>query len=242
MKFSVIIPVYNGGATLPRCLDSAACLLDAEVLIVDDGSTDETPNILQDYARKYENFRIFRQENRGVSAARNVGLDNAKGDYILFLDADDTLTALPENWQNRSDVEVLFRAEQLCQLWNKVFRGDVIREKGLRFREELFVYEDLEFVMQYLDAAGELLLAPDLCDHRPSGLALARTGRLESLDSVLKYLPAELRPELATILARQIIAAAPGKTWKILREYRGYCPEKSIFLLLKGALALRWRS
>lgn len=242
MKFSVIIPVYNGGATLHRALNSVAGLADTEVLVIDDGSTDETPAILQDYSRKFEHIRIFSQENRGVSAARNLGLDNAQGDCILFLDADDFLAALPESWQKRADFGELFRTEQLCQLWNKVFRADVIRAGKLRFREALFVYEDLEFVMGYAKAAGELLLAPGLCHHRPSGLALARAGRLEGLEAVLQFLPAEFHPELATVLARQIIAAAPGKTFKILREYGKYCPKGRIFSLLRGALALRWRS
>ena len=206
----------------------------------------DTGAILREYAEIYQNFRVFSQAHRGVSAARNEGLRHAAGENILFLDGDDTLTALPERASCRSvtaeELLPLFRAEQLCQLWNKVFRAEVIRAQDLRFREELFVYEDLDFVLRYADGAGELTLSPGFCRHVPSGLALARAGGLESLGSVLSFLPAEFRAELATILARQIIAAAPWKMGKICREYRHFSPNSPILPLLKGAFALRWRS
>ena len=244
MKFSIIIPVFNGAATLARCLVSVADLPDTEVLLIDDGSTDETWAIMQKFSQNHGNFRTFRQPHRGVSAARDLGLTHASGEFILFLDGDDTLGALPTPENCPAEVEILplFRAEQLCQLWNKVFRGDVIRAGQLRFREELFVYEDLEFVMQYFQAAGALMLAPELCRHVPSGLALSRAGRLDTLGSVMDCLPEALRPELAPILARQIIAGSPKKFVKISLECRKYAPNFSTFALLKGALALRWRS
>jgi len=246
MKFSIIIPVFNGASTLTGCLTSAANRPDTEVLVIDDGSTDETCTILREYSENHSNFRIFHQENRGVSAARNLGLGQARGEYLIFLDADDTLAALPEPEgcprAEPRQVPELFRSEALCQLWNKVFRADVVRAAGLRFREELFVYEDLAFVMGYFQAAGELILARDLCRHVPSGLALRRAGRLENLASVLEALPEELRQPLAPILARQIMAAAPRRAGKIFRELGKYCPEARFFPLFRGALALRWRA
>ena len=244
MKFSIIIPVFNGAAALARCLDSVADLPDTEVLLIDDGSADETWAIMRRFSQNHGNFRTFRQPHRGVSAARNLGLTHASGEFILFLDGDDTFGTLPSPEAFPTEVEILplFRAEQLCQLWNKVFRGDVVRAGQLRFREDLFVYEDLDFVMGYFQAAGELMLAPELCRHVPSGLALERAGRLDSLGSVLDCLPAELRPELAPILARQVIAGAPKKFSRISRECRKYAPNFSTFTLLKGAMALRFRS
>lgn len=245
MKFSIIIPVYNGAAVLARCLNSAADLPDTEVLLIDDGSTDKTPDILREFSEKHRNFRIFQQSHQGVSAARNLGLTHASGEFILFLDGDDTLGTLPstENCSIAGESEILplFRTEQLCQLWNKVFRGDVIRAGRLRFREELFVYEDLDFVMRYFQAAGNLMLAPEVCHHVPSGLALARAGRLTTMTGLLDNLPAELRPELSPILARQIIAGAPKKIAKILVECKKYSPDFSTLSLIKGAMALRWR-
>lgn len=89
--YSVIVPVYNGAATLRRCLDS---LLrdrrqDVEVLAVDDGSSDGSGGIIREYARKDLRVRGVFQENAGASAARNAGLEAARGEYILFSDCDD---------------------------------------------------------------------------------------------------------------------------------------------------------
>lgn len=93
MKFSIIIPVYNVEAYLHQCLDSVLCqdFSDWEAVCVNDGSTDGSAAILEDYVAKDARFRLVTQPNGGLSAARNAGLDAAKGEYILFLDSDDWL-------------------------------------------------------------------------------------------------------------------------------------------------------
>lgn len=90
---SVIIPVYNVEEYLPQCLDSmlAQTCTDWEAILVDDGSTDASPAICDDYAAKDARFRVMHRENGGVSAARNAALDAARGEYITFLDSDDLL-------------------------------------------------------------------------------------------------------------------------------------------------------
>lgn len=90
MKLSIIIPAYNAEAYLPQCLDSilAQERQDCEVIVVDDGSTDGTATLLQ----RYPDVKVVHQENRGMSTARNRGLDEAQGEYILFVDSDDLLT------------------------------------------------------------------------------------------------------------------------------------------------------
>ena len=88
---SVLIPAYNAEKTIHRCLDSilAQTYCDIEVIIVNDGSKDSTLAELQVYAKKDERVKVIDQPNCGVSATRNVALDNASGDYILYVDADD---------------------------------------------------------------------------------------------------------------------------------------------------------
>lgn len=90
-KISIIIPVYNVAEYLPKCLDSCIhqTLYDIEIICVNDGSTDNSLEILQGYARHDNRLRIIDQPNSGVSAARNAGMAAAQGDWILFLDADD---------------------------------------------------------------------------------------------------------------------------------------------------------
>lgn len=90
MKLSIIIPAYNAEAYLPQCLDSilAQERQGCEVIVVDDGSTDGTAALLE----RYPDVKVVHQENRGMSTARNRGLDEARGEYILFVDSDDLLT------------------------------------------------------------------------------------------------------------------------------------------------------
>jgi len=86
--FSVIIPVYNGAVTLARAIESvlAQSYAGYEVIVVDDGSTDGSRAVARDFA---ERIRYFRQDNAGVSAARNAGARHARGEWLAFLDADD---------------------------------------------------------------------------------------------------------------------------------------------------------
>lgn len=91
MRVSLIIPVYNVEAFLERCLDSVECQTykDTEVIIVNDGSTDNSPEIIDRYVAKNPNFKCFTIENSGQGGARNYGLEQATGEYIAFLDSDD---------------------------------------------------------------------------------------------------------------------------------------------------------
>ena len=88
---SVIVPVYKAEPYLHRCIDSilAQSYTDFELLLVDDGSPDNSGAICDEYAGLDGRVRVFHKENGGVSSARNLGLDNAKGEYITFCDADD---------------------------------------------------------------------------------------------------------------------------------------------------------
>lgn len=91
MRYSVIIPVYNAKETLRRCLDSLVRqqFSDYELLLINDGSTDGSDAICREYANTYSCVRYFVKENSGVSSARNLGLEQAEGEYILFVDSDD---------------------------------------------------------------------------------------------------------------------------------------------------------
>lgn len=90
-KISVIIPIYNVAQYLPRCLDSILnnTYKNLEIICVNDGSTDNSAVILEQYAAKDSRIIAMNQENAGVSAARNTGLDVATGDFIAFIDSDD---------------------------------------------------------------------------------------------------------------------------------------------------------
>lgn len=90
-KLSVIIPIYNTSAALPRCIDSILCqgFSDFELLLVDDGSTDGSGALCDQYATKDSRIRVFHKPWGGTSSARNVGLDHATGEWVTFVDSDD---------------------------------------------------------------------------------------------------------------------------------------------------------
>ena len=92
-KISVIVPVYNVEQFLPRCINSilAQTFTDFEVLLINDGSTDNSGRICDEYAKKDNRIRLFHKGNGGVSSARNIGLKNVKGELICFIDSDDYL-------------------------------------------------------------------------------------------------------------------------------------------------------
>ncbi|MBD9166125.1 MAG: glycosyltransferase [Parabacteroides johnsonii] len=90
-QISVIVPVYNAGQHLDRCIKSILCqsFVDFELLLIDDGSSDDSASICDNYASKDNRIRVFHQSNAGVSAARNLGLKEMCGKYLAFVDADD---------------------------------------------------------------------------------------------------------------------------------------------------------
>ena len=120
VKYSVIIPVYNREKTLPRCLDSllAQPRSDVQIIVVDDGSTDGTGQILREYAEKYPAVQYLYKENGGVSSARNLGLDHVRGTYVSFVDSDDYVLedyfAVLDRWTANEDGDMLVFRKNGC--------------------------------------------------------------------------------------------------------------------------------
>lgn len=125
MRFSIIIPIYNVEPYLRQCLDSilAQSFGDWEAICVNDGSTDNSAVILVEYVAKDERFKVITQANGGLSAARNTGLKEAQGGYVLFLDSDD--------WLEPNALQILN-----SQLSNFKFQLDIICFSGRRYIEE----------------------------------------------------------------------------------------------------------
>lgn len=113
MKFSIILPIHNVEKYLAACIDSilSQTFRDFELILVNDGSTDRSPAICDDYAKKDSRIRVIHKINGGVSEARNCGLKAAKGEYIFFIDSDDFLsgeTVLSEiSAKTHGDVDVV---------------------------------------------------------------------------------------------------------------------------------------
>ena len=145
MKFSIVIPVYNVEHYLRECLDSvlSQTYSDWEAICVNDGSTDGSSVILEEYAAKDSRFRMISQKNAGTAAARNTGLKVAKGDYIFFLDSDDwienhALQILADNL-NSEDV-LCFSGKRYFEAANTFNPADELTEK--QYRRGMDYYND----------------------------------------------------------------------------------------------------
>ena len=102
MTFSIIIPIYNVEKYLRQCIDSvlAENFLDCEIILVNDGSPDGCGEICDEYANKYSHIKVIHKHNGGLSDARNAGIKEAKGDYLIFLDSDDYWININKNQKN----------------------------------------------------------------------------------------------------------------------------------------------
>ena len=111
---SVIVPVYNTEKYLDRCIQSilSQTYIDFELLLINDGSTDSSGVICDKYAEQDSRVRVFHKENGGVSSARNIGLDNANGDWIAFVDSDDWVYPC---WLENYDITNNSTYDLICQ-------------------------------------------------------------------------------------------------------------------------------
>lgn len=170
MRLSIVVPAYNAAPFLERCIRSLegqdVAREDYEIIIVDDGSTDETPLIAAGLYREFGNIRILTQTNKGLSVARNEGIAHAEGEYLMFVDSDDALrpaclAAILERCESQdldllrigavgagsaavcSGLDVLRGRVKVCAPFS-VCRKSLLDEHQLRFFPGIF-HEDAEF-------------------------------------------------------------------------------------------------
>ena len=118
MKISVIIPVYNVAPYLAKCLDSVInqTFTDLQIIVVDDGSTDEGGKICDEYAAKDKRIEVYHRKNEGLSAALNFGLSVVKGEYIAQVDSDDALH--PKMYEILYNTMKQYDADMTCCKWS----------------------------------------------------------------------------------------------------------------------------
>lgn len=147
-KLSIIVPVYNAEKVIERCIDSIINqdYEDYEAIVIDDGSTDNSPNILDEYAKKYDYIKVIHKENTGVSDTRNTGLKLAKGKYIQFIDCDD--------WLNEVAMKSLVRVmeDTNCDLvvadFYRVIGNNISRKGNINIKDSLTLEEYAEWMME----------------------------------------------------------------------------------------------
>lgn len=178
LKISIIIPIYNAEKYLHKTINSIiqqdySCW---ELILVNDGSTDSSGNICEEYAAKDDRVRVYHQKNSGVSKARNFALDKMLGDYVTFIDSDDWIE--PRYLSNfavfpYSDCQIVYqgyymdyvgqvakesttelpekgRILHLGAIWGKAFSTSIIKNNAIRFDERLNLHEDHVFYYECL--------------------------------------------------------------------------------------------
>lgn len=189
---SIIIPAYNAGEFLARAVDSVFAKgynLDVEVIIVNDGSKDNTASVAERLCEVFQNVKLITQENQGVSAARNRGIEESAGEYVYFMDADDAVkpifleTVLPLFSSGETDLlafgfthykkggvihqrELNFRGKSLLEdylkgkirlgIWSIITKRSIIIDNNIRFDEQTYYSEDLEFMVKLLVNSSEI--------------------------------------------------------------------------------------
>lgn len=128
---SIIVPLYNNQKYLSSCLDSIVnqCSKDIEIIIVNDGSTDNSGNIADKYAQKYSFIKVIHQSNRGVSATRNVAIKESVGKYLVFIDSDDVIY----NYFFKKILELIKSDPDIVEI-----NTDLIDKKGKLLHKKIF--------------------------------------------------------------------------------------------------------
>lgn len=146
-KISVIVPIYNVEKYLNRTMQSLVgqTLKDIEIILVDDGSPDNCPNMCNDYANKYDNIKVIHKKNEGLGMARNSGLDVATGEYIMFVDGDDTIEY--NSCERLYNTAIRYDADIVSGNFNTEIRSGVWRKfpqpKGLQILQGEKIYQYL---------------------------------------------------------------------------------------------------
>ncbi len=142
---SVIVPVYNTEKYLNQCIDSilAQTFTDFELLLIDDGSTDNSAMICDEYAQKDSRVRVFHKKNGGVSSARNLGLDNACGEWIAFVDGDDWIKPnYLYSMISQSDADLIMSSFEIIdkvEMWDNRIGNELYNNSKIKFFLERYI-------------------------------------------------------------------------------------------------------
>jgi glycosyltransferase involved in cell wall biosynthesis len=195
VKVSVIVPVYNVEEYLPKCLDGLVhqTLKEIEIIVVNDGATDNSQKIIDEYVNKHSCIKAYIKPNGGLSDARNYGLQFVTGEYIGFVDSDDFVEVdmyelmykkakeedsdivecnLRHTYADREDIEVgkkiIDKKEMLMfgrsVVWNKIYRRKWLQKTNVKFPKGL-IYEDVEFFLKLIPHINTYSYIDEACIH-----------------------------------------------------------------------------
>lgn len=149
-KISVIVPVYKVEKYIEECIESilAQTLSDIEIILVDDGSPDKSGIICDKYVEKDHRVKVFHKKNGGVSAARNYGMDHAQGEWLCFVDSDDTIepTYLEDFGLSKSNVDMYMQGyKKVCN--NKIIENKQFHDNTPRTFTDVLAFSELHAII-----------------------------------------------------------------------------------------------
>lgn len=148
-KVSLVVPVYNAEKTIRRCIESilSQTFTDYELILVNDGSTDNSGAICDEYAKQDARIRVLHKDNGGVSSARNLGLDNALGEWIAFVDSDDSVsdTYVSNLLSHSANADLVISYAEIVHLDNTRRKEDYNSVSVTADYDDLFIYNDLNW-------------------------------------------------------------------------------------------------
>ncbi len=199
MKLSIVIPAYNIKDYIGKCLDSvlAQTFTDYEIIVINDGSTDGTDQVLNEYARKDSRILVVHKENGGVSKARNIGIELARGEYFLFFDGDDfmepyTLEELYENATRTGADTVIYGYYR--------YENGAVKETCLpNFTRDWYEGDEVieEVMPRFIGLSNDRI--NDWLNHKEGALKVENPALWRSMTStkVIKENHLQFRPELS---------------------------------------------
>lgn len=215
MRFSIVIPIYNSSEYLSCCLNSILeqSVADWECILVNDGSTDDSSQICDTYAGRDSRFRVFHMPNRGVSSARNVGIRMAAGEYLTFVDSDDTVDS-----------------NYLRCLVNNVFDDVELVVSGYRrynANQELS-YSTSESITGVINSSDFLtqLYQPSICEY--AGYICGKLYKLSVLKQNNIYFDEDVfYNEDRLFLCRYLCSISGNVSWNMKQTYNYYIRQTS---------------
>ncbi|HHV12443.1 MAG TPA: glycosyltransferase family 2 protein [Clostridiales bacterium] len=193
MKVSVIVPIYNTGKFLRECLDSLVKQIfdDYEIIIINDGSTDDSLEIAREYKASHENIRCYNNNKKGVSNARNLGFLKAKGDYIFFCDSDDyvDLSMLDKMYREITEAQA---EVAVCNIYNVYDNGhkdialSLPKEKILLNEDYQLTYKIINGTVFLANSAANKLYQREYLDS--SNVFFEDTKKIYAEDACFNYL------------------------------------------------------
>lgn len=181
-KISIIIPVYNASKFIDKCLNSIIHqrYSNIEVILVNDGSIDNSLEILRKYEKKYDYIHVYSWENHGAAASRNYGIEKSTGDYILFVDSDDWVERdyvlklvnnigsndfIVSGYQRFNDNELICKKIPSLYIWSaykynsscgKLYRRDFLEKNNLKFSSKYKIGEDMFFTLSAISCTDKI--------------------------------------------------------------------------------------